>query len=144
MKLKLGIVMSCDPDGCIVSSIGDGEEFSAKFSPLVKGRIKISKNQLVALDLARSPKELVWRWIAAKVDRLENDTVVLDDGRCQLLQATNPPELNLHLEAGDEVWACKTEEGAEVHARTEDLDHAHEERLVRYVRPMIEKQYATE
>lgn len=144
MKLILGIVKSCDPDGCIISSIDNGEELSAAYSPLVKGRIKISKNQLVALDLGRSPMELVWRWISAKVDRLENDIVVLDDGRCQLIQATNPPELNLHLEAGDEVWACKTDEGAEVHARIADLDHSHEERLVRYVRPMIEKIYASE
>jgi hypothetical protein len=142
MKLKLAIVKSCDQEGCIVNSIGDEEELSVAYSRLVKERIKISENQLVAMDLDRPNKELVWRWIRTDIDQVLEDSVVLDDRRCQLLPAFVPPELALKLEIGDEVWACKTGEAIEVHAKTGDLDHDREMHLIRYIQPIILKHHA--
>ncbi len=144
MKLKLAIVRSCDQDGCIVNRIEDGEELSISYSRLVKGRIKISKDHLVALDTDPSPMELVWRWIRAEVDQVEAGSVVLDDRRGQLIPAFIPTELELDLKAGEEVWACKTAESVEVHARTSGFGRAQEERLISYFQPVIEKHYAAE
>jgi hypothetical protein len=144
MKLKLAIVKSCDREGCIVNSVEEGEELRAAYSRLVKGRIKISKNQLVALDHNPSPKELVWRWVRARVDSIDQGSVVLDDGRCHLIQASIPEGLDLHPETGEEVWWCKTGEAVEVHAMIDGLDQEQEERLVNYIHPIITKHYANE
>jgi hypothetical protein len=144
MKLKLAIVRSCDQDGCIVNRIEDGEELSISYSRLVKGRIKISKDHLVAMDTDRSPMELVWRWIRAEVDQVEAGSVVLDDRRGQLIPAFIPTELELDLKPGEEVWWCKTAESVEVHARTSGFGRAQEERLISYFHPVIEKHYADE
>lgn len=144
MELKLCIVKSCDQEGCIVNSIEEGEEISAAFSRLVRGRIRIGKDQLVALDMEASPKELVWRWVRGHVDRIEDGSVLLNDGRFQLIEATIPAGLDLHLQSGDEVWWCKTGEAVEVHAKTANFDHVHEERLVRYIHPIIKKHYSNQ
>jgi hypothetical protein len=142
MKLKLAIVKSCDREGCTVQSIEDGTESRIAYSALVNGRIMISKDQLVAFDQNCSPNELVWRWVLASIDSIDQDSFLLDDRRGQLIQASIPAELDLQPEAGEEVWWCKTGEAIEVHARTADLDHEQEMRLVKYIQPIISKHYA--
>ncbi len=142
MKLKLAIVTSCDREGCTVQSVEDGRESRVAYSALVHGRIMIGKDQLVALDQSCSPNQLVWRWVRASIDSIDEGSFLLDDGRGQLIRASVPSELDLQPEAGEEVWWCKTGEGIEVHARTADLDHAQEKRLVIYIQPIISKHYA--
>jgi hypothetical protein len=142
MKLKLAIVKSCDREGCIVQSIEDGNESCAVYSHRVKGKIKISRDQLVALDRNNAPSELVWRWVRAEVDSIDQGSLLLDDRRGQLIRATIPAELDLQLETGEEVWWCKTGEAIEVHARTADFDHEQEKLLVKYIQPIISKHYS--
>jgi hypothetical protein len=142
MKLKLAIVKSCDREGCTVQSIEDGKESRVTYSTLVNGRIMISVDQLVAIDRSNSPNELVWRWVRADVDSIDGGSILLDDRRGQLIQASVPTELDLQPEVGEEVWWCKTAEAIEVHARTADFDHEQERRLVKYIKPIISEQYS--
>lgn len=54
-----------------------GTHLHAAYSPLVKDRIRIRERQLVALDMAASPPEIVWRWYIGEVESVTSDTIVV-------------------------------------------------------------------
>ena len=66
MELELGIVESCDGCGCRVRLLGQAGTLSVTYSAAVQDRIRIRQGDLVAVNLAASLPEIVWRWWPAE------------------------------------------------------------------------------
>lgn len=142
MKLDLALVLSCTDTGCLVSMVADDSHVEARYSALVQDQIWISPGQLVALNTSLAPPEVVWRWVPARVDKLAEDRVLVDDGRCTLISMANLSELNLELRPGDAVWFCKTARDAEVHDKIVAGKPANPEALLVHIEPTIASIYA--
>ncbi len=67
MKLELGISLSCTETGCQVRLVKSGTVISAQYSALVRDRIRIRAEELVAVDLGPPVPEIVWRWVLGRV-----------------------------------------------------------------------------
>ena len=142
MKLDLALVLSCTDTGCLVSTVADDRHVEACYSSLVQDRIWISPGQLVAIDESVDPPEVVWRWVAASVDKLEEGRVIIDDGKATLISTANVSGLNLELAPGDAVWFCKTALDAEVHDKIVAGKPANPEALLAHIEPTIASIYA--
>ena len=142
MKLELAVVMACTEAGCRVKSLGKGTPFEARYSQLVKNRIRIQPNHLVAVDRIGNSPEVVWRWIRAAVLEVKEHTVdVVGDLDGHRGEVDRVPDLPLELNLDDEVWVCGTGRAYEVHDLILDGKPTHPERLVEYITPIIEGIY---
>jgi hypothetical protein len=142
MKLNLAITESCTDKACQVRSLNRGDVFEAKYSALVQIRIKIQSQQLVAIDTSQQIPEIMWRWVRATVLEVNEISVSLEDCSGKLGFASRVASLPLDLSIGDEVWFCSTDQDLEVHDLIIDGKPTHPDRLLEYIKPMIERVYA--
>lgn len=141
MNLKLAVVTICYDLGCDVRLCGTDAELFAHYSSLVKDRIHIQPEQLVVIDLEKNRPEILWRWLKCVVIELSENLIVVDNRQDHPAVVTLVPELPLNLEVGDEVWACSTGEGYEIHGLLQDMEPAHQARLLNYITPLINRIY---
>ncbi len=142
MNLGLAVTISCTEMGCQVQWVGSGDVVTTNYSALVRERINIRAQQLVAIDRNPPIPEIVWRWVKATVIEVNEGTVGIDDCMGKLGFATRVASLPLRLSIGDEVWFCNTDQDLEVHDLVVDGKPAHPERLLEYITPIIERVYA--
>ena len=142
MKLELAIVLACSESGCRVKLLGKDNPIEARYSQLVKNRIRIQPNHLVAVDRCGNSPEIVWRWIrAAVVEIKERSVAVVGDLNGERGEVTRVTDLPLKLNLDDETWVCGTGRAYEVHDLIVDGKPAHPERLLKYITPIIEEIY---
>ncbi len=141
MQLELALVQSCAPTGCRVQR-RDGSVIDAIYSPLVRDRIDIHPQQLVALDMAADPPQIVWRWVRARAHELTPSTVIVDDGRATLVELVRVAALDVAVAEGDDLWTCRTGGPPELHDRAVGGWPADPTRLLAYIRPVIEAIYS--
>lgn len=137
MKLELALVLSCTNTGCLVSMVIGDEQVETRYSSRVQDRIMIEPNQLVAIDKSVDPPETIWRWVPVKVDKLEEDRVVVSDDNCRLVSVAYVHALNLDIEPGDDVWVCGVGHDYEVHDKITGGKPKHPEKLLAYIEPII-------
>ncbi len=142
MKLELAIVLSCTETGCSVKPLRDDACIETRYSVLVQNRIKIQAAHMVAIDGSADPPEIVWRWLRAAVIELNQDfVVVVGDMKGHPGKVTLVPDLPLTLSLDDEVWVCSTGRAYEIHDLIVDGKPAHPDRLLKYIKPIIDKVY---
>ncbi len=73
MNLELAVAESCGPTSCRVRSVTDGSTIEAVYGARVQDTIKVRPGDLVALDQATQPPEVVWRWWHGTVERIDGD-----------------------------------------------------------------------
>ncbi len=141
MKLELAVVITCHETGCHVRMLADDVPVEMLYSSLVKDRIKIQPEQLVAVDTDANPPVIVWRWLRAAVIELTPDIVVVDDMKGYAAKVSPVSSLPLTLEIDDEVWACSTGRDYEMHDIISDGKPTHPNRMLKYITPIIEDIY---
>lgn len=112
MEFQLGTVVACDESGCSVRLVHSGETIQTAFSELVKDRIRIRQQQLVALNIAKQPPEISWRWNIGEVDAIAGNVVSvrrLDLPAGQTEDVTNPD--GLAVTSGDVVFYAHGDDG---------------------------------
>ena len=144
MKLELAITLSCDEAGCFLSPVNGDARFKAVYSSLVKDRIHIQSEQMVAVNVDAHPPQIVWRWIRAAVIELEPEIVVVGEIQGHPAKVSLVPELPLKLEIDDEIWTCGTGRAYEVHDRIVDGMPTQPVLLLAYITPIIEEIYKKE
>ncbi|MGB4863961.1 MAG: hypothetical protein WBO97_16020 [Tepidiformaceae bacterium] len=105
MDLKLATVVDCDDTGCRVRLVHTGQTVRASFSAQVKDRVRIRKDQLVALRDTNGSPEIAWRWFRGVVEAIDHAGVSvrrtdLPPDACRVV--TNPGALALGV--GDNVY----------------------------------------
>lgn len=105
MDLELATVVDCDDTGCRVRLVQSGQLASVPFSDQVKGRIRIRRDQLVALQVANGSQQIAWRWFRGVVEAIDHSGVSvrrldLPPDACRV--ASNPGAMA--LEVGDNVY----------------------------------------
>ena len=142
MNLKLALVRSCGESGCSVAPLDSDSTLEITFSRLVRDRIRIQPGHLVAFNTDKNPPEIVWRWIRTVVIELKSDSVMVDDMMGHPAQVSTVDELPLDLAEGDQVWACGTGSGFEIHDIILDGKPNEPNRLLTYITPIIEETYS--
>lgn len=138
MNLELAIVLSCDETGCLVQPLNADQPLQTEFSAAVKDRIRIRRRQLVVVDQADQPPQLVWRWRQAEVLEVRQGRAVI--GACGVAaEATIPPGLTLNV--GDAVWTTHSETGKEILDRAVEGLPEHPEWFQAQLFPTIEEAY---
>jgi hypothetical protein len=143
MNLELGITIGCTEIGCQVQCVSDDRVISTNYSALVLDRIRIRKQQLVAIDTSPLIPEIVWRWVRAIVLEVNDESVGIEDCLGQIEFASRVSELPLRLSIGDEIWFCNTDQELEVHDLIVNGKPAHPDQLIEYITPIIKRVYAT-
>ncbi len=141
MELKLAIVLNCDDTGCQVALVEDNSTCDAVYSSLVKNRIKIKQDQLVALNTSVKPVQIVWRWLRAEVIELGENTVVVDDMEGHPGKVSQVLELPIKLSLDEEVWVCSTGNAYEVHDIILDGRPVNPNSMLKYITPIIDGIY---
>jgi hypothetical protein len=73
MNLSLAFAERCEPATCTIRAIDNGERREARYGRHVQDRIKVRPGDLVAVDGAADPPEVVWRWWHGRVERIDGD-----------------------------------------------------------------------
>ena len=141
MKLELAIVLSCTKTGCRVVPMKSNSLIEVRYSSLVQDRIMIQPGQMVALNTDKKTPEIVWRWIRAAVIELNADIIVVGDMQGHAGKVSLVSDLPLTLELDDEVWTCGTGRAYEIHDIILDGKPTHSNRLLKYIKPIIEDIY---
>lgn len=141
MKLELAIVTQCHSNGCDVTLCKNNQSVKATYSPLVKDRIHIQPRQLVALDSATEPPEIVWRWLKGVVIELSDQSIIVDDLEGHPATVTLPAKLPLELNLNADVWTCGTGKGYEIHDLCFEGKPSQPDRLLKYITPIIKEIY---
>jgi hypothetical protein len=142
MNLELAVTINCSETGCQVQLVSNDKVISTHYSALVLDRIRIQKQQLVAIDTSPPIPEIVWRWVRAIVLEVNDDSIGIEDRMGQIEFASRVSILPLSLSIGDEVWFCKTDQELEVHDLIVNGKPAHPYQLIEYITPIIERVYA--
>jgi hypothetical protein len=143
MNLELAVTIDCTETGCQVQWVSDDKVISTNYSALVLDRIRIQKQQLVAIDTSPLIPEIVWRWVRAIVLEVNDESIGIEDCLGQIEFASRVSELPLSLAIGDEVWFCNTDRELEVHDLIVNGKPAHPDQLIEYITPIIKRVYAT-
>ncbi len=141
MNLELAVVNSCNDSGCQVKSIKSGDVLTPRYSALVRDRIWIQAQQLVAVDQSLPIPEIVWRWLQGTVIEVNKESIGIEGRMGKRGFALRVTTLPLSLSTGDEVWFCKTDQELEVHDMIADGKPANPNRLLEYISPIIERVY---
>ena len=119
MRLELATVISCGPDGCLVTPLADGPAIETRYSDLVKDRVKIRPGQLVAIDQDPPVPEIAWRWYPARVVDAGEVVVTLQERERQL-NAARVPGLDISPRVGDTLLVTGMAGTWEIHDRVVD------------------------
>ncbi len=141
MKLELAIVTQCHSNGCDVTLCKDNQEVRAAYSPLIKNRIHIQPEQLIALDSSIEPPEIVWRWLKGVVIELTDQSIIVDDLQGHPASVTLPAKLPLALHINTDVWVCSTGKRYEIHDLLLEGKPSQSDRLLGYITPIIKEIY---
>lgn len=146
MELELAIVESCDECGCRVRPLGQAGTLSVTYSAAVQDRIRIRQGDLVAVNLAASLPEIVWRWWQAEVLRplqeapaAAGHVVIGSLGIAAHARIARP---GLELAPGERTWIAKSDRGVEVIDRMVGGEPEQPEWIRRRWFPLIEAEYA--
>ncbi|MBK9342256.1 MAG: hypothetical protein IPN07_04230 [Dehalococcoidia bacterium] len=77
MSFVLGTVVECDQTGCTVRLVESGETTRAVFSQLVRDKVRIRRQQLVAIDEGSGLPEIAWRWFRGVVESIDDAGVAI-------------------------------------------------------------------
>jgi len=147
MNLNLALVVDATPTTCTIRWLGENENTHAHYSPQVQNRIKIFPHQLVAVDAASTPPQVVWRWFRGRVDYQVADHVVVNNHiyqagfRAPISVARVPDELETPLKPGDEVFYSLGAEAVVIDCADEGFP-VHPERLRADMLPAIVEIYS--
>ena len=107
MDLQLATVLSCTDAGCQVRTLDDGIRVDAEYSePVVENRIVVMPGDLVALNRAANPPQVVYRWVLFPVERVEGEHIFLDAPYHRGKPMSRAEGLEAELVAGDRVFAA--------------------------------------
>jgi len=114
VDLTLAIARSCRADGCTVADVATDGTLDASWSDAVRDTIKVRPGDLVAVDRAATPPQVVWRWWRGDVVGVTSaDQVHVrrnvtqrepDDPRTGSSDVAVPAELAGSIAEGDAVW----------------------------------------
>jgi len=141
MKLELAIALSCSSTGCRVAPLESSGSIEVPYSSLVQDRIKIQPEQMVAINTDTNPPEIVWRWLRAFVIEINKSIIVVDDMQGHPGKVSLVPELPLTLRIDEEVWVCGTGQDFEIHDLIIEGKPAHPQRVLTYIKPIIDGIY---
>ncbi len=111
MDLQLARVRAGHPDGCdVVYLDGDVAERVA-FGSAVLDTIRIRRDDLVAVDVAVTPPDIVWRWWHGTVDSVDADRQVAEcrrpagnEGGTATVSVQVPAELRDVVRPDASIW----------------------------------------
>jgi hypothetical protein len=147
MNLTLATV-TATADDCQVVTL-DGRPLVARYSRLVRDRIKIRPRQLVAIDESPDGPQVVWRWFRGPVLMLADGYAVVDyrpyqpGFRYPIGVAAVPEHLSDSVTVGAEVFYSTHEDGAII-AVAHEGGLADPARIAADLFPAIEQVYAEE
>jgi len=148
MHLTLALVVAVMPHTCDIRWLDSNELTTAQIAPAMhEQRINIQPQQLVAVDRATTPAQIVWRWFRGRVDyqvdgyAVVNNHVYQAGARAPISIARVPDELDLTLAIGDEVFYSLGTDGVVVDIAV-DGSPLHAQRLGADLFPAIEEIYA--
>jgi hypothetical protein len=148
MRLALAVVVAVMPHTCDIRWLDSDEITTAQIAPAMhEHRIKLRPRQLVAVDMAAAPAQIVWRWFRGRVDYQMDGYVVVNNHvyqagfRVPISVARVPAELGLALAIGDEVFYSLDTDGVVVDIAV-DGSPLHAQRLGADLFPAIEEIYA--
>lgn len=143
MRFELATVISCGADGCRVTPVDGGPAFEARYSALVRDKIRILPGQMVAVDMQPKVPEVAWRWYRARVVE-QNERQVIVDERERRQAAARVTGLETEAGVGDEVWVTGMDAGWELHDRVIDGKPSAPDRLREKALPRIAELLAEE
>jgi ubiquinone/menaquinone biosynthesis C-methylase UbiE len=138
MDLQLAIVSSCTGTGCQVQFLEDHARVDADYSEPVKDYdIVVKPGDLVAVNRATEPPQVVFRWWLTRVERVQGEQIFTDDfcGRSRPL--TLAEGLQVSITADDEVFIAF----GQVHDVCVGGHPAHADRLRAAFFPEIQAMY---
>ena len=154
MQLEFAVALVCDPTGCRVQYLDREETGVAEYSAPVRDRIRIRRDQLVAINRSTQPPQIVWRLFHGKVHAVDGDTVTVsrldgatehagDDGLL-LRRVTPVPDLEAPVAVGDVVFYQhgKTADAGELYDIAAGGRPAHPARVGARLFPKIVAAYA--
>ncbi|HYF62922.1 MAG TPA: hypothetical protein VD886_08930 [Herpetosiphonaceae bacterium] len=148
MHLTLALLESVGPRSCDIRWLDGGALGRAQIAPAMHDqRIKLQPRQLVAVDTAAAPAQIVWRWLRGRVDYQVDGFVVVNNQlyqpgcRVPISVARVPDELGLSPAIGDEVFYTLGPDGVVVDVAADGLP-LHAQRLGADLFPAIEEIYA--
>lgn len=146
MKLELATVVSCHAAGCAVRPLGSQATLEAAYATPVYNQIRIRRGDLVALDLAPDPPQIVWRWRRAEVlhplTRQPVEGHVFAGSACHAFEA-RLARPDLHPLPGDTVWFMGHEHGMEIADRAIDGVPERPDWIRQTYFPIVEAYYAS-
>jgi hypothetical protein len=137
MHLELATVISCSPNGCLVTPVDGRPAFETRYSALVQDQVKIRPGQLVAVDMEPDLPEIAWRWYQVRIVE-PDDTLVLVQERERQLAAAQVPGMEITGSVGDLLWVTGMEGVWELHDQVVDGKPARPSQLREKVFPRIE------
>ena len=138
MILCLGIASSCTSTGCQVQFLdGDVRVHVGYSDPVVNYGITIRPGDLVAVDRAPDRPLVVYRWILARVERVEHGRVYADDACTSSEPLTLTEDLEAEVAVGDKVFVAY----GKVHDVAINGRPAHPEHLRESFFPEIQAMY---
>src|SRR5512136_3298288 len=79
MDLQLALALACTDTGCQAHWLDAEACFDAVYAePVVEHGIVIKPGDLVAVNRAADPPEVVFRWVLATVERVEGERIFID------------------------------------------------------------------
>lgn len=145
MNLELATVQSCHDAGCRVRLVGHETLLDTRYSEAVLNRIRIRRGDLIAVDLAVDPPQLVWRWRCGEVlqplsKEPAHEHVIVGSRGCAIEARVTRPDLK--LQPGDIVWLSGHAEGAEIVDLARDGEPENADWIRRTYFNLIEDEYA--
>ena len=138
MDLQLASVVACTGSGCEARTL-DGIRVDAEYSePMIENRIGARPGDLVALDCAADPPQVVYRWLVFTVERVEGGRIFIDSPGYRYRPATRAEGVDESIAAGDKVCAVH----GVIHDICVDGRPTHPERLRTIFFPQIHAMYA--
>jgi ubiquinone/menaquinone biosynthesis C-methylase UbiE len=138
MNLQFAIASSCTSTGCQVQFLDSDVRVDADYSePVVDYGIIIRPSDLVAVDRVPNPPQVVFRWMLARVERVENGQIFTDSACSRSQPLTLAEGLEAEIAVGDKVFIAY----GEVHDVSIGGRPANPERLRTAFFPKIEAMY---
>jgi hypothetical protein len=141
MDLAFAVVLSCEETGCFVHYLDAPDtRVWTRYSDAVQDEIRVRRRQLVVVDRATEPPQIVWRWIRAEVLEVRAGRAVVGAfGICDELAPRNP---DMKLEKGDAVWVGSNGKEKLIQDAVQSGGPAHPDELAAAAFPAIEAWYA--
>src|SRR5512136_2842827 len=105
MDLQLALALACTDTGCQAHWLDAEACFDAVYAePVVEYGIVIRPGDLVAVNRATDPPEVVFRWVLASVERVEGEHIFIDTPSSRDRPMARAEGLETDIVAGDKVF----------------------------------------